>query len=231
MTPGAPEVAGAAATAVGAIRELITRRELLPGEPIRQEDMARRLGMSRVPVREALRALHSEGIVRHSRHQGYFVAKFRVAELEQIYLMRTVLERALLERLVWPEPERLEAIAAINRELARAAEDGEVTLVVELNRRFHDAIFELSPLTTIHREIRRLWEMSDSYRALYLYGRAARVRIAAEHQLMLDALARRDLDALLEALDHHRAVAQEEVAAMLGGRVGDEDARPTGALR
>jgi DNA-binding GntR family transcriptional regulator len=112
--------------------------------------------------------------------------------------------------------------------MGRAAAAGEVAVVVQLNREFHEAMFGLSPLKTVHREVRRLWEMSDSYRALYLYG-PARERIAAEHQAMLDALAAHDLDALIAATDRHRGVAQEEVAAMLGGRSVSENT--TGEVR
>jgi DNA-binding GntR family transcriptional regulator len=190
--------------------------------------MAKRLGMSRVPVREALKALQTEGIVSHSPNQGYFVAKFSAAELDQIYLMRRVLETALLQHLVWPDAERLAAISDVNERMGRAAAAGEVAVVVQLNREFHEAMFGLSPLKTVHREVRRLWEMSDSYRALYLYG-PARERIAAEHQAMLDALAAHDLDALIAATDRHRGVAQEEVAAMLGGRSVSENT--TGEVR
>jgi DNA-binding GntR family transcriptional regulator len=225
-----PAKKGAVATAVEGIGTLIRRRELLPGEPIRQEDMARRLGMSRVPVREALGVLETEGIVSHSRNQGYFVAKFSAAELEQIYLMRRLLETALLHAIDWPDAERLAEIRALNEELARAGEEGDVAAVATLNRRFHEAIFGLSSLHTVHREVQRLWQMSDSYRALYLYSRAARVRIAAEHLSMLDALERRALDSLVQAMDEHRSGALEEVAAMLGGRepLRDRRADPEG---
>jgi DNA-binding GntR family transcriptional regulator len=227
MDPG-PVPGGAVGTAVTAIRDLIRRRELLPGEPVRQQDMAKRLGMSRVPVREALKALQTEGIVSHSPNQGYFVAKFSAAELDQIYLMRRVLETALLQHLVWPDADTLAAIADVNDRLGRAADAGEVALVVQLNREFHEAVFGLSPLRTVHREVRRLWEMSDSYRALYLYG-PARERIAAEHQAMIEALAARDIEALVAATDRHRGVAQEEVAALLGGRSVSETT--TGEVR
>jgi len=216
--PAAAPTEGAVAIAIEGIRHLIRSRELLPGEPIRQQDMAARLGMSRVPVREALGALETEGIVRHSRNQGYFVVKFSAGDLQQIYLMRQLLEDALLRAMQWPEPERLEQIKALNDEIASAAEEGDVARVVVLNRQFHEEIFALSPLRTIHREVKRLWEMSDSYRALYLYGRAARMRIAEEHQSMLDAIERRDIEALLGAVDQHRAAALEEVASMLGAR-------------
>jgi DNA-binding GntR family transcriptional regulator len=208
---------GAVGTAVVAIRELIRLRELLPGEPVRQQDMAKRLGMSRVPVREALKALQTEGIVSHSPNQGYFVSKFSADELDQIYLMRRVLETALLQALVFPDAERLAAIVELNGRLAAAAAAGEVAPVVQLNREFHEAVFSLSPLRTVHREVRRLWEMSESYRALYLYG-PGRTRIAQEHQAIIDALGARDLDALIAATNRHRSGAQEEVAAMLGGR-------------
>jgi DNA-binding GntR family transcriptional regulator len=218
---------GAVGTAVVAIRELIRLRELLPGEPVRQQDMAKRLGMSRVPVREALKALQTEGIVSHSPNQGYFVAKFSAVELEQIYLMRRLLESELLRAIVWPAPEHLDQIKALNEEIARAGEEGDVARVVTLNREFHDAIFALSPLRTVHREVNRLWEMSDSYRALYLYGRAARIRIPAEHRSMLEAIERRDLNGLLAAVDEHRASALNEVAAMLGAPEPLDHSQPT----
>jgi DNA-binding GntR family transcriptional regulator len=224
----APAPGGAVGVALTAMRDLIRRRELLPGEPVRQQDMAKRLGMSRVPVREALKALQTEGIVSHSPNQGYFVAKFSASELDQIYLMRRVLETALLQHLVWPDADRLAAITDVNDRLGEAAAAGEVALVVQLNRDFHEALFGLSPLRTVHREVRRLWEMSDSYRALYLYG-PARKRIAEEHQAILDALAARDVDALIAATDRHRGLAQEEVGAMLGGRSVSEAA--TGGVR
>jgi DNA-binding GntR family transcriptional regulator len=135
--------------------------------------------------------------------------------------MRRLLETALLEGLAWPERERLREITAINDELAAAAKAGDVERVVVLNRRFHDAIFALSPLRAVRREVDRLWALSDPYRALYLYGRSARERVVAEHRSMLDALERRDRKALLKAVDTHRTVAREEVSAMLGGLPGE----------
>jgi DNA-binding GntR family transcriptional regulator len=205
------------AVATDAIRDMIRRRELLPGEPVRQQDMAERLKVSRVPVREALHALEQEGLLQHRRNRGYSVAKLSAAQLDEIYLMRRLLETALVRRVVWPDEEQLSAIAAINADLAEAAGAGQIGRVAELNREFHEAIFRLSPLETVHREVSRLWEMSDSYRAIYLAG-PARHQTAAEHDGILDALGRRDLDGLIEGLDRHRTRALEEVAAMLGGR-------------
>jgi DNA-binding GntR family transcriptional regulator len=207
---------GTVAAAADAIRMLIRSHQLLPGEPIRQSDMAERLGVSRGPVREALESLRNDGIVRHTLNQGYFVAKISPDELDQIVLMLRVLERALLEHLEWPDEKQLAAIAAINDELSRAAEENRLPMVVQLNRDFHEAIFALAPLTVVHTEIRRLWDLSDSYRALYFMG-PPRLSIANEHEAILEALARRDLDGLLVAADEHRRIGHHTVMRMLGG--------------
>lgn len=198
------------------IRRLIRDRQLLPGEPIRQQEMAERVGTSRVPVREALRVLQTEGILQHTHHKGYVVAKFSANELNQIYLMRHLLETALLREIEWPDADRLAVITELNRKIAAAADDGDVTSMVELNRHFHDMIFGSSRLQLLHREVRRLWSISDSYRALYLYGRSARAKIADEHETILARLRAHDLEGLLAALDAHREQAQTDVVALLG---------------
>jgi len=207
---------GAVAAVIAGIREMVRSRELMPGEPVRQQDMAARLGVSRVPVREALHALETEGLLLHRPNQGYFVAKFSADQLNQIYLMRRLLETALVEHVSWPDEAELAAITGINDELARAAEEGQIGLVVQLNRQFHEAIFGLSPLETVHQEISRLWDLSESYRAFYLAG-PSRHRTAAEHEELIEALRKQDLARLLDVMDRHRLEAQDEVGAMLGG--------------
>jgi DNA-binding GntR family transcriptional regulator len=209
-----PQATSAVATAVEAIRMMIRQGELPPGGQVRQQDMAERLDMSRVPIREALHTLKTEGLLRHDPNRGYSVARFNADQLRQVYLMRGLLERALLEHLAWPDEAQLAEITAINAELARAAQTGEVAELAVLNRQFHQAIFKLSPLELVHDEINRLWEMSDSYRAFYLAG-PSRYRTVTEHQVMIDALRRHDLEGLLDTMDRHRTEAQEEVSAML----------------
>jgi DNA-binding GntR family transcriptional regulator len=213
---GGARADGAVAAAAEAIREMIRRRELLPGEPLRQQDMAERLQVSRVPIREALNSLEKEGLLKHERNRGYFVAKLSASQLAQIYLMRQLLEDALVREIVWPDENQVRSLAKINAELAGVAKAGDLSKVATLNREFHEVIFGLSPLDIVHREVKRLWEMSDSYRAFYLAG-PERHHMASEHDGIIDALRRQDMRALIERLDQHRGKALNEVTTMLGG--------------
>ena len=77
------------------IRRLIVSGELAPGAPVRQEAVAERLGVSRVPVREALKVLEGEGHVVYAAHRGYVVAELSVDDLTEVYRLRELLEAAL----------------------------------------------------------------------------------------------------------------------------------------
>src|ERR671926_364153 len=85
---------------LGEIRRAIMSRELQPGERVRQEQLAERLNVSRVPVREALKVLEAEGQVTYQAHRGYTVVELSLAELEEIYLARRLLETETTRRAV-----------------------------------------------------------------------------------------------------------------------------------
>lgn len=206
---------GAVESAAESIRDMIRGRELLPGEPVRQQDMATLLEVSRVPIREALTSLEKEGLLKYERNRGYFVSKLSGAQLLQIYRMAELLESAMLEEFEWPDQKQLKAIASVNKKLATAARTGQFAELEALNREFHEAVFGLSRFELIHSEVRRLWEMAASYRALYLAG-PARTRIAAEHDEIIDALRRRDLKLLTKRLNEHRGNGLKDVTPMLG---------------
>ena len=74
------------------LRGRILRGDLAPGSPLRQEDLAASLGVSRVPVREALRMLESEGHVTYTPHRGYRVPELDLDELDEIYHLRALIE-------------------------------------------------------------------------------------------------------------------------------------------
>src|SRR5262245_62073768 len=96
-----------------ALRDAILQGDLSPGEQIRQAEWAERLGTSRIPVREALKALAAEGLLSHDHNRGYFVIRFGADEMAQIYLLRRLLETELLRSLVDPPPTAFAALRAV----------------------------------------------------------------------------------------------------------------------
>jgi DNA-binding GntR family transcriptional regulator len=197
------------------IRELIVRGELLPGEKIGQVELARRVGVSRSPLREALRTLESEGIVTHEANRGYVVSRLAADDLAQIYRMRSLLETELLQTIVRPSPEILRRLSTLNREMVDAREVGSVSDMLRANREFHFTIFEMSPLTLFCREIRRLWQLSEGYRATYLWLPQTRVRIVKEHEQIIDALREFDVPKVMELSGQHRSASGDVVVALL----------------
>jgi DNA-binding GntR family transcriptional regulator len=197
-----------------ALRQMIVRRELSAGEQIRQVELAEKLGLSRSPLREALRSLETEGLVAHVPNRGYFVVRLSADDLRQIYRMRRLLETEVLLSVRRPSAAELDDLRAANEAVEQAAE-APLGEVLTANRTFHFMIFALSPLDLINREIQRLWHVSEPYRAAYLSASERRTQIAMEHRAMLEALAEYDLAKLVETADEHRRIAGAAVVRLL----------------
>ncbi len=160
------------------IRGLIIDRVLLPGEKIRQVELAQRIGVSRSPLREALRTLESEGVVGYHINRGYVVARLDERDLSQIYAMRALFERELLLTIERPGESMLTELSLVNMKMVEAIDHGDFAKVLRLNRQFHFSIFDLSPLNQFRREVERLWHLSEGYSAQWWWRMPeARTRI------------------------------------------------------
>jgi DNA-binding GntR family transcriptional regulator len=202
---------------VSQIHDMLTSMELLPGQPLRQEALAERLGVSRAPVREALGILQSEGVLHHERNVGYTVKRLTASELDQAYLMRRALESELVRRIPEPTGEHLAELTALNERMDEAARTGDVLSLRRLNHEFHFAILGASGLDLVVHELRRIWSMSEAYRSFYLFEQSSRERVVREHAAIIEALRRHDLPELERLLDEHRAEVPAHLAATIGG--------------
>jgi DNA-binding GntR family transcriptional regulator len=197
-----------------ALREMVRDGVLLPGQQIRQGAIAEQLGISRVPVREALKALQANGLVEQSPTGGFVVARLSAEELSQVYLMRGLLETELLRRVTGVTEQDLAALTDLNRRMADLVEQPTRELS-GLNESFHFQMFALSGLDHVVAEVARLWHRSEPYRLVYSAERDARARIVAEHDRMIDALRAGDPALLARLMDEHRHTSERDVVFAL----------------
>jgi DNA-binding GntR family transcriptional regulator len=187
---------------------------LLPGQPIRQGAVADQLGISRVPVREALKSLEADGLVEASPTGGFVVVRLSSDELSQIYLMRRLLETELLRRIGGVAETDLAELTELNARMAGLVAEPTRELCV-LNERFHFGMFALSGLGHVVTEVRRLWNRTAPYRLVYSAERAARERIVVEHDRLVAALRAGDTDLLVHLADEHRHTSERDVVSVL----------------
>lgn len=207
------------ASVINRLRDMIINRALLPGQQIRQEEMARVLGISRVPLREALRVLTTEGLLVHRPHQGYFVTRLNAEELGQIGNMLAFLETELIRTVRWPTDDEVALLRGINREIAMAAVARDISAVNRLNGALHREIFRLSPMGVYLAEAEKFWTMSEPYRLLHVATTDAAIA-TDEHDQLIDALAARDRALCLRILARHRRETHEAALTMLAGDIG-----------
>lgn len=196
------------------IRRQIVSGQLRPGTAILQDALSTTLGVSRVPIREALRILEGEGQVRHKPHYGYYVAELKLADLQEIYHMRELLESAVAVAATEVATDaQINALEAVAQELAETPVN-DITTAMAANRKFHFQLFEIAGWVHFQRQIRLLWDASDSYRARYYMTAESRHRADEEHSRIIAAIRNRDADLVVQELNRHRENAVVSLSRM-----------------
>lgn len=195
-------------TAQEAVLQEIRRRLLDgrcgPGAAVRPDALGAELGVSAVPVREALRILEGEGHVSYRPHRGYVVADLDVNDLTEIYRIRELLEtEAVREALPKLTDDNIVELRQIVEEMDEVAED--FVRLTEVNRRFHFRLFEAAGMPQLVRVLRILWDSSDRYRSLYLMSPDNRNVVHDQHHRIMDAIVEGDIEQVIKEKSLHRA--------------------------
>jgi DNA-binding GntR family transcriptional regulator len=199
--------------AAAEIRGAIVRGDLAPGVKIPQEATAQQLGISLIPLREALKTLASEGIVTYLPQRGYFVTELPAAAISDIYVVRDLLETQA-EQIAIPNltEDDLEAMRTHLQDQTRAVEERDAVEMIAANRHLHFVIFDRCENKWLTRFVTQLWDTLDPYRVLsyqrmWLEDPEGHVpeEILHEHKRILAALEKRKTTEALGLLERHRA--------------------------
>lgn len=206
-----------AESVVGELRDGISAGRLKPGERLIEADLASRMGISRAPVREALRRLEFEGLVEGRARRGFVVRALSTPELIELYDLRVLLEPVLAksaaERI---DADGLSSLRDIVERMRHAARRGEWMDVVNADREFHGRVGQLAnrPMTAqifdhLNEQVRRFTAlMVSSYTDIEL--------MVEEHDVLMAALASGDPDRAAEEMRFHLGDARRRLAAIVG---------------
>jgi DNA-binding GntR family transcriptional regulator len=192
------------------LREEILANRLAPGTHLQEEEIALRLGISRAPVREALRLLTAEGLVTIAPRRGAVVKAFSREEFLSAYQVREALE-VLAVRLAVPRLTEadLRVLRTLHQTMERAAARSDTPAFYEANAAFHVFLVNRSDNPHLIETYRHLKNQLRRYGQWSAALRGSLEEPLAEHAAILEAVERRDADAAAELLRRHLQVPQQ----------------------
>lgn len=193
------------AIAYQSFREAILHGELRPGEIMTQQQVADRLGISRTPLREAIRILQHEGLLNTEPHRRLQVAEFSIEDVETVYVMRVLLECAAARITVaGMQPHDVAEMKGFMAQMEHYAEQPDGVTAWEIPHRAFHAVIVAGAGERMTTTIRQLSDHAERYRRAYLASAPSPYEIsAAEHGLVLEAAADRDPDRTAARLAAH----------------------------
>ncbi len=213
------------ATIHHALRDAIVDGRLAPDERVNQDRVARELGVSKTPVREALRWLERDGLVRLEPNRGAFVTAFTDHDLFEIYELRELLEphAAAIACAVATRAD----IAAIRdlRDRIAATWTADPMAAFELNKQFHERLCAPCRNGLLMDVLGVVWSQQAALRIFTHYARAGEAfadRTHAEHGTIIEAYAARDSDGVRELVRNHISEAHEATVRLLAAERPEE---------
>lgn len=186
------------------LRQAILRGELQPGERLLEIHLANKLGVSRTPIREAIRKLELEGLVLMIPRKGAVVAEITEKSLRDVLEVRRALEELAMklacEKILDEEIEELKAAA---KEFENALKTKDVTLFAEADVKFHDIIYRTTDNQRLIQLLYNLREQMYRYRVEYLKREDSHETLLAEHQYIIETLEKRDASEAVKAVCAH----------------------------
>ncbi|MDT1062203.1 GntR family transcriptional regulator [Paracoccus sp. CPCC 101403] len=198
------------------IREAILSGQMAPGERLKTAELAQRLGLSTMPLREALRKLEGEGLVQIEPNRGATVRKLDRAYITDLFELNTDLRICAVRRgMATLTLERIRALEALAQEYREHLDRGEDLEAIRVNRDFNAKLVEFGGNREALRVFLRGWDIIFAFRRGYGYGTGRRRVMAEEMQLLIDALRRHDNVAAEAILRMQNAAMMEDLVSRI----------------
>ncbi len=202
------------------LREAILKGELKPGERLMEIQLANKLGVSRTPIREAIRMLEQEGLAVTMPRKGAEVAKMTLKDMEDVLEIREALDelagQVACQRIT---EEQLVRLKERKQDFEHSLKSGDVKQIAEADVRFHDVIYEATGNPKLVNLLSNLREQIYRYRVEYLKKAENYPILIKEHEEIYKSLSERKEEAAVLAIREHvmnQATAVKEVIVKQG---------------
>jgi DNA-binding GntR family transcriptional regulator len=201
---------------VEALRERILRGDFPDGEPLRQDALADELGVSRIPVREALRQLEAEGLVSFSPHRGAVVSTLSLDEIDELFELRADIEGDLLRRAI-PRmtDEQFDRAVEVLDAFEDALAKGEASRWGPLNWHFHAALYAPANRNFTMNVLQKLHQHSDRYFRMQVLLAGGGHSASQEHRAIAAAVRKGDVKTATQLMRSHILGAGQSLLELL----------------
>lgn len=201
------------------LREAIASGNLRAGERLMEIQLAEELGVSRTPVREAIRKLELEGFVVMMPRRGTYVADLSIKDINEVFEIRTALDvlaaGLAVERITEEELEQLERLLV---EIGELLEQGDVDKLVESDSQFHDVLYRASRNDRLVGIINNLREQFTRFRSISIKYPGRMQDTVNEHRRLVEAIASRDIDLAQQIAREHMENSEQTLLQDLNER-------------
>ena len=186
------------------LRQAILRGEMEPGERLMEIQLAQKLGVSRTPIREAIRKLELEGLVIMIPRKGAEVAHITEKDMKDVLEVRSTLEELVVELAIKNvTDEKIEELKCANKVFESAIVSKDAVNIVEADVKFHDILYSMTNNARLIQIINNLREQMYRYRVEYLKEEQTRNLLVSEHEELVKAIREGDVQKAQDISFHH----------------------------
>lgn len=186
------------------LREAILKGDLRPGERLMELQLAAKLGVSRTPIREAIRMLEQEGLAVTIPRKGAEVARMTEKNMEDVLQIREALDdlavQVACDKMT---EEQLKNLTLAMKNFENAIQTGNLSKIVAYDVEFHDIIYESTDNPKLVTLLNNLREQIYRYRVEYLKGKENYPMLIKEHKTILEALREKNKERVADAMRNH----------------------------